>query len=65
MSIDDIKNMLPDVQVSFGGVALLGILCGRNDDVATVYVPARENASFQFSWPTIRRAINDNRTLRL
>ena len=66
MTIDEIKERLPDVKVSFNGDVYNGVLSGRERQfpLVTIFHSMRAQ-SFEFSWSAIERAINTDTPLKI
>lgn len=57
MNINEIKETLPDVDVKFNGQIFNGLVRGRKNEFATVFIPDCDR-SFEFSWNAIQRFHN-------
>jgi hypothetical protein len=62
MTIDEIKEKLPDVKVKVFGEVYNGMLSGREKQFPLVYV-FELRQSYAFSWHAIYRAVNNNTAL--
>lgn len=69
MTINEIKEKLPEVKICLEGKTFAGAVLGRNNPYATVTI---KNAlfgipycSFTFSWAAIERAINNKTSLTI
>lgn len=61
-TIEKVKDELPSITVNWNGKLTQGVVCGRNNQFATVR--SFDGAvSWEFSWATIVRALNDGRAL--
>lgn len=63
MTQEEIKEKLPPVQIEINGKIYTGQIQGRMLDFPFIFVPLI-NYKEEFSWVTITRAINENRTLK-
>jgi hypothetical protein len=62
MSIEEIKNLLPNVQVKMrNGKVIVGTLRGRKLRFAVVRVD--EDIVLEYAWETIQHSINSNTPL--
>ncbi len=73
MTIAEIKEQLPLVNIKVAGVVVKGKVSGRKEPFAYVSIPAPgvhyhkayKHQSWQFSWPAVERAINSNTALEI
>jgi hypothetical protein len=57
MTAEQARDTLPPVNVRFGNQVYPGCAVrGRQNDVATVYVPDLQHLEARFTWETIARA---------
>lgn len=64
MTIEEIKEKLPDVKVKYQGKIYNAILTGRKNTFATIHTITEYNVqSFDYSWQAIERAINNDTAL--
>lgn len=62
MTINEIKEQLPDVKVNVNGKIETCQIAGRKLDYPSVYTSI---GRFEYSWQAIERAINDNTALKV
>ncbi len=62
MTIEQIKELLPDVKVNILGTIGLAGVSGRLEKFATITMPMT-GCSYQVSWDAIARAINANEAI--
>ena len=60
VTVDQIKTDLPDVKVSWDNKPYIGMVRGRRNKFATLLIQST-GASFQVSWETLARCINENK----
>jgi hypothetical protein len=66
MTIDEIKENLPDVKVKIGTGIFTGILRGRFLPYAQVWVPELgPDIKIEYSWKIVQQAINNNKPLKI
>ena len=62
LTIEQIKNDLPEVNVRYNGEVKRALVCGRKLRFPIACILG-ESASFEFSWPAIARAVNTGAVL--
>ena len=62
VTVDQIKTDLPDVNVSWDNKPYIGMVRGRRNKFATLLIQST-SASFQVSWETLARCINENKAV--
>ena len=60
MTVDEVRETLPQIPVRIGSIIKWGMLCGRNREYAIIYVPDIKS-SFEVSWKTATHCINTER----
>lgn len=63
MTLKQIKEDLPQVQIIFAGKQYTGGLSGRKNKFACVWIQEFQ-VQFEFSWAAIERAVNEGHILR-
>ena len=61
LSIQDVKDQLPDVKVNDNGTIHKAILRGRQLDFPKVHYGPNYQYSFEVSWQTLTHCINENK----
>ena len=60
MTLNEVKNILPDVKVKYHGIIYAGQVRGRKCDYATIYF---NDVHADWSWESVTRAVSQNTPL--
>lgn len=59
MTVEEVKEQLPDIRVCFNGVIQGAIVRGRKNRFASV-IPHGDSGKFEVSWEAVARAAGDD-----
>lgn len=64
MTIEEIKKILPNVQIEVNGKIFTGNILGRKLDYAKVYVPELF-LIYEFSWESVAKSVAEKTVLTI